>query len=861
MLSARPSPNKFISYRKAHSQPQSRETCPDTRFIVVYPFYPRKFKADLVLSVGLCTAISIQLLQSQKRAMKSQNLRFIRHYLLLSGLILVATCAKSPPPEKKNLSTSASPLREPKPAPPRGDELAAADFDFEPIDVAVQLALQRGQMPGCVVAIGDSHRVLFEKAYGVSSLIAQPEPTKLDTLYDIASLTKPVVTATSAMILVERGKIRLEDPISLYLHEFAKSGKNTITVRQLLTHTAGLPAVARWRDFESGMAHAIQSIARLPLRKGKNGEYRYSDLGFILLGEIIQRVSGQSLDQFAKSNLFDPLGMNDTFFRLSQALKNRAAPTEQRDDQWIQGDVHDPLAFRLGGVAGNAGVFTTARDLSRFARMMLGEGALEGRRILSKQAIGVITTPHFCGASIRALGWDLRSDHSSNRAELYSPRAFGHGGFTGTSLWIDPERDLFVLFLSNRVHPNGKGSVNRLAGALGNIAVKILGDARQTPAGQPSSLSVETGIDALRAQQFELLRGKRVGLVTNATGRASDGTRTIDLLHSAPAVQLVAIFTPEHGLDTDQESWVDNHIDKKTGLTVFSLYTSTRRADPETLKGIDTLVVDIQDVGTRYFTYGSTLLELMRDAARLGLSVVVLDRPNPIDGDHVEGPLQDPGSQNFVNYHRLPVRHGMTVGELAKLLNAELAIGANLTVVPMNYWRRRDYYDQTGLPWVNPSPNLRSPSAALLYPSIGLLESTNLSVGRGTDTPFELFGAPWLDHRRLARDLNEAQLGGVTFVPIEFTPSKEPYRNKLCRGLKVSVIDRRYFYPVRTGLEIAWRLQAMHSAQWNAHKLALLLVHRQSMQAILSRKMPDSAWWEPELREFLERRKLFLLYE
>jgi uncharacterized protein YbbC (DUF1343 family) len=801
-----------------------------------------------------------------------QSKALLRNARFLSWICAVGLFGCTAPSQPSNHKGKSQPQ---KPQRPTVDQSAAVTsealtqkeevLDFSEIDTAVERALEKRQMPGCVVVVGNADGVLFEKAYGLRSLIPERAAMTLDTIFDLASLTKPVATATSVMILVDQGKLALDEPVASYVTEFANRSKRSITVRQLLTHSAGLVAVNRYRDFESGRKIAIQRIASTPLYAPPGSSYRYSDDGYIILGEMVERLSGQRLDQFAKEHIFDPLAMSETFFHVPPELKNRVAPTELREDQTlIWGDVHDPAAFRLGGVAGNAGVFSNARALSRFARMMLHKGALDGTRIMSERAVENMTAPHFVGEVIRSPGWDIRSPYSSNRGELFSPLAFGHGGFTGTSLWIDPELDLFVLFLSNRVHPDGKGNVNHLAGAIANIAIKTATHAgRQAKSERPLDV-VRTGIDVLRAEHFELLRGKRVGLVTNATGRAMDGTRTVDLLHKAKSVDLVALFSPEHGIDIDKDdNTVANGIDAKTGLAVYSLYGPTRRPTAKMLKGIDTFVFDIQDVGTRYFTYMSTLLGVMETAAKHHVWVVVLDRPNPIDGVHVEGPLQDPEVKSFVNYHRLPIRHGMTAGELARLLNAEAGIQADLHVVSMQNWRRADYFDETGLKWINPSPNLRSPAAALLYPAVGLLESTNLSVGRGTDTPFEVLGAPWLDHLGLAQALREADLPGVTFVPIDFTPTKNPYRNKVCRGLRVTVTDRRYFSPVRTALEIARCLRYQHTPQWDFKRLYLLLAHRQAMQALeTGRPLGEiGRLWEAEHLRFLDRRRMFLLYQ
>ncbi len=734
------------------------------------------------------------------------------------------------------------------------------------VDRVVKRALRRGQMPGCVVRLGRSDRLLFQKAYGSRSTLPQRTPMTEDTIFDLASLTKPVATAASLMILADRGLVSLDDRLVEYVPEFGLGPKRSIRLRHLLLHSSGLPAVTPRSDFEKGRQHAIERIAAAKIVYLPGKAYVYSDLGYILLGEVVARVSGQSLAEFARANIFDPLEMRETFFRVPESLKRRAAPTEQRDDVWIQGVVHDPRAFRLGGVAGNAGLFSTAHDLSRFARMMLRAGELDGRRVLSVRRVETMTTPHFIGGlggAVRALGWDVRSDRSSNRGQLLAPRAFGHGGFTGTALWIDPELDLYVLFLSNRVHPDGQGSVNRLAGAIADIAVAALGRAEPPSACSHPPYAVDTGVDVLRANDFALLRGKRVGLIANATSRARDGTPTAVLLRAARHVHLKALFSPEHGLSSDREGRIAGGKDPGTGLPVHSLFGPTRRPNAEMLKGIDSLVFDLQDVGTRFFTYMSTLRQVMQAAAEHGIWVVVLDRPNPINGFHVEGPIGDREVETFVNYHPLPVRHGMTAGELAQLINAERGIGAELHVVRMKGWRRGDYFEQTGLRWVNPSPNIRSPAGALLYPAVGLLESTNLSVGRGTDSPFEVLGAPWLASLELVAALRGADLPGLMFMAVEFTPRSGPYRGQLCHGVRMVVTDRQTFRPVRTGLEIARQMLRLHRQHWKVWELQRLLASRAVMQALLAGRNTAALQrlWEGELQRFLNRRRMFLLYD
>src|SRR5918993_2097054 len=315
---------------------------------------------------------------------------------------------------------------------------------------------------------------------------------------------------------------------------------------------------------------------------------------------------------------------------------------------------------------------------------------------------------------------------------------------------------------------------------------------------------VLAGIDVLERDGFALLKGKRIGLLTNHTGRTRAGRSTIDVLHAAPGVALVSLFSPEHGIrGTRDDENVTTERDAKTGLTIHSLYGETRRPTSAMLDGIDTLVVDMADVGARFYTYYATMALAMEEAAKRNIAVVVLDRPNPINGWQIEGPMPDQTGVGLVSYHALPTRHGLTMGELARLFNGERAIGANLTVVAADRWVRDAWFDHTGLAWVNPSPNMRNLNQATLYPGIGGIEFSNISVGRGTDQPFEQLGAPWIDGRRLAEALNARRLPGIRFYPITFTPTASKYAKEECHGIFMVITNRTALQPARVGLEIA----------------------------------------------------------
>ena len=373
-----------------------------------------------------------------------------------------------------------------------------------------------------------------------------------------------------------------------------------------------------------------------------------------------------------------------------------------------------------------------------------------------------------------------------------------------------------------------------------------------------------SGIDVLVRDEFAPLHERRVGLITNHTGLDGRGVSTIRRLNEAPAVRLVALFSPEHGIHgkLDLPEIADGE-DESTGIRVFSLYGKTRKPEPAMLEGIDTLVFDIQDIGTRFYTYISTMGLAMEAAAENGIRFVLLDRPNPINGVDVSGPVADEGRESFVAFHRLPVRHGMTVGELALMFRAERNLDLELEVIELENWDRSAYYDATGLRWVNPSPNMRSLTQALLYPGIGLLETTNLSVGRGTDTPFEVIGAPWLDGVRLARVLNGRLFPGTAFVPIEFEPDASKFAGEVCGGVNVIVTDRAAFDPLRTGFEMARQLRRLYPDAWEFEAYDRLLVNEAALEAVREARpfTEIEAGYGEGLEKFIRRRQEYLIYD
>lgn len=735
-----------------------------------------------------------------------------------------------------------------------------ANGALEGVTRAVEEAIAAGETPGAVVLVGRGDEVLYFEAFGHRALVPDAEPMTRDTVFDLASLTKVVATTTSVMQLVEQGRIRLRDRVGDFIPEFSRYGKQDVTVRHLLNHTSGLRPDLPLEDEFDGTEVAIERATREVLLAPPGERFVYSDINFFLLGEIVSRVSGQPLQEYAQEHVFEPLGMSDTGFLPPESLRPRIAPTEAcpplgwpctgPDAVMLRGTVHDPTARRMDGVAGHAGLFSTAADLAIYCRMILGDGATGDARILSPLSVAkmtsVATPPHM--KERRGLGWDIDSRFSSNRGELLPLGSFGHTGFTGTSLWMDPITGVYVVFLSNRVHPDGSGDVVALRARVATLVAAALEDvsadvARQRgatgadfgPRGAVSAnetKAVLTGIDRLRAEGFRRLRGQRVALLTNHTGRAKDGRSTIDLLAEATEVDLVALFSPEHGIRGELDEPVESGRDERTGLPIHSLYGDSRRPLPEMLVGLDTIVVDIQGIGARFYTYMTTMAYVMEAAAERDIAVVVLDRPNPIGGFEVEGPVQDDSAMGFTGYFPMPIRHGLTLGELARLFAGEREIAVELDVVAMSGWSRDAWFDATGLPWINPSPNMRNLTQAVLYPGIGAVEGTNLSVGRGTDSPFERIGAPWIDGVELAAVLNGRNLNGIRFYPISFTPESSKHAGERCGGVYMIVTDREQLRPVRVGLEIAAALHRLYGDAFEIEAAVQLFGSKETLERV-----------------------------
>ncbi|HRI03707.1 MAG TPA: DUF1343 domain-containing protein [Pyrinomonadaceae bacterium] len=826
---------------------------------------------------------------------------------------------------------------------------------LDQIDALVAADIAAKKLPGAVVVVGHKGKIVFRKAYGNRSLVPNVEKMTVDTIFDVASLTKPIATATSIMILVEQGNLRLNDTIGKFIHDIDDENAKRVTIQQLLTHTSGYAPDFDLREKWTGRDGMLAALKKEKLKTAPGTKFVYSDIGFIVLGEIVHRLSNRFSFEFFGNAISLPSNLVDSRFFATWAdsvgkitppiafdtllvfskLEKRIAPTEnirgqnnylgskfegdeKTGSEILRGRVHDPTAYRMGGEAGHAGLFSTADDLARYCQMMLNGGTLDGKRVMSAQTVAKMTAPIVVSedGATRGLGWDINTAFSSNRGELFPLGSFGHTGFTGTSVWIDRVSQTFVVFLSNRVHPDGKGDVTPLRAKIATVVASAIEDtpvevyrlaestynsavAAQMPkfvSGQQSAVSsqqfignqivklptppgqlppldgmrpygrlgsVLNGIDILARDKFKQLEGLKIGLVTNQTGRNLAGKQTIDILKEAPNVKLVALFSPEHGIRGLVDDKVSDSVDEKTGLPIYSLYGETRRPKPEQLKDLDAIVYDIQDIGTRFYTYTATLKNVLEEAAKAGKPVFILDRPNPIGGTDVEGPLADEDRLSFIAAHTIPVRYGMTIGELGMMMNTERKIGADLRVIKMENWSRAMWFDETGQTWINPSPNMRSLTEATLYPGIGLLEASNLSVGRGTDTPFEVIGAPWLDGQKLAKYLNERGIKGVRFVPIRFKPNASVFKDEQLSGVNIIITNRDEFNSVRTGVEIAVALRKLYPTEWNVDKYLNLLLNKDIFEWVKRGDTPEEIEGAAKagVDDFLKRRTPFLLYK
>jgi SSS family transporter len=794
-------------------------------------------------------------------------------------------------------------------------------YDFSSVTTLVNQAIAAKKLPGAVVLINHDGRTVFEQAYGNRAIEPTVEPMTEDTVFDMASLTKCLVTATAIMQLYEAHKLQFDDPAVKYLPAFGVNGKQSVTIRELLTHYSGLPEDVSLKD-DWGLAapdkaEGIRRAMDATLDSAPGTHFKYSDINFITLGALVEAISGQTLEIYAQEHIFGPLDMTHTRYLPGKEWVSQIAPTAHDDqgtaatnknfDRLLRGMVHDPTTRRMGGVAGHAGVFSTAADVALFAQALLDR--LAGRPSsfpLQQATLKLMTQPEqpstavagattftadgktTTGVATRGFGWDINTAFSRPRGEVFPIGSFGHTGFTGTSLWMDPGSDTFVVILANAIHPRGAPPISPLRGAVATAAAKALHLYEKSNNETSRTL---TGIDVLESTHFRALldaAGRhdnhlRLGLLTNQTGLDREGQRTIDILmHSIPEVELKTIFSPEHGLlGAKDTTRIGKEVDPATHLPVISLYGAKeeqRRPSLESLKNLDAVVIDLQDAGVRFYTYETVVGYFLEAATQAHIEILLLDRPNPIGGVAVQGPVSDNGAESYVDYMPLPVRHGLTLGELALYFNSErllpnatspnirTPIRAQLTVIAMQDWSRRQYFDDTGLKWINPSPNLRSVAANTVYPGVELLQPTNVSVGRGTDTPFEHIGAPYIDAPQLVAYLTARRIPGVSFAPTSFFVAEDsnhyPFHGKTIPGIAFTVTDRNALDAPELGIELISALHHLYP-EFTMTKADFLIANVDTMRALANQEDPRkiAEGWAADLTAFDQRRRPYLLYQ
>ncbi|WP_255551159.1 sodium/solute symporter [Granulicella sp. dw_53] len=882
--------------------------------------------------------------------------------------------------------------------------------NFASIDTLVNEAIAAHKLPGAVVLVGHNDQIVFHRAYGSRKLAGEPdiygkpspaEPMIEETIFDMASLSKCLSTATAIMQLYEAGKLQFDDPVAKYLPEFAVNGKEKVTIRELLTHYSGLPEDVDLKDpwglAAPNKAEGIRRAMNSTLYGPPGLTFKYSDINFITLGALVEKISGTTLSSYAQMEIFLPLHMTDTAYYpadricgtnhllgaavvmnpprtdglgsvwdclgdswVADLMIPRTAPTAHDNegtpatnpdyDHLLRAVVHDPTTRRMGGVAGHAGVFSTAHDVGLYAQALLDKLLFNtGPFPLKQSTLKLMTTPEqpataqsgatvftpdgqpSKGIATRGFGWDINTAFSRPRGSIFPIGSFGHTGFTGTTLWMDPASNSYVVLLANAIHPRGGAPISPLRGQVATAAAQALGlptlpqsspevVAARSVSGSTSTPTL-TGIDVLESTHYAALtevathhqNHLALGVLTNQNGVDAHGHRTIDLLFTdaskaVPGLTLKTIFSPEHGISgTHDDLHLSNDTDPATLLPVISLYggkESDRRPTHDSLKDLDAVVIDLQDAGVRFWTYEAAMgyfLEAAaaeRDQYRHNLEIVILDRPNLVGGEKVQGPVSDPGLESYTDYMPLPIRHGLTFGELARYINGErrlpspaspnvfAPLSVPLTVVRMEHWTRDQYFEDTHLPWINPSPNLKSPTAAILYPGVGMIEGTNVSVGRGTDTPFQHLGACWtplksaakkaplgpcapedqIDGAALAAYLTARHIPGVAFASTSFVVAEDsnhyPGHGQTIQGIALTTTDRNALDTPELGIELLSALHHLYPTRFNLGRAKTLVASVNTMQALSNNEDPHAiaASWAADLNDFKRRRQLYLLY-
>ncbi len=668
---------------------------------------------------------------------------------------------------------------------------------------ALHDAVDQSHAPGAVLYIGDIEHEHFFEATGSRQRFPYDRPLRPDTLFDLASLTKVIATATAVMKLRDAGKFQLGDSIADHvpIPEF-----RSMTIENLLTHTSGLIAHKRYFETETTVDAMLARYAKEGIEAPPNTRHEYSDAGFILLGKLIELSARDTLDAYCMREIFEPLGMTRTAFRPPEAWRGNCAATE--DDPWrgrmLVGEVHDENAAAVGGVSGQAGVFSTAEDIARFCRSLLRGEVLPAATV--DEMIRLDRMPIY---PWQGLAWEIDPWSSKKGGFLPSRAAFGHTGFTGTSLWIDRTSGLFVILLSNTVHPTRE---NRGSETLRRVIHQAIAEEFFPP-----TSNTHTGLDRLIRENYRAIENRQIALLTNHSAVDQRGKHILDSLVYAKNMTIKTIYTPEHGLRGEAEA--GEKVAGQVGpVPVVSLYGEKKEPSREELKGVDLFLVDLQDVGARFYTYPATMRACLAACAAARVPVLVLDRPNPLGGVISEGPIALE-TTNLISAATVPCRHGMTLGELAMWFQQHdpKARGVNLSVNWLDNWPTVRLFSECALPWVPPSPNLPTPEIALLYSGMCLFEGTNLNEGRGTDTPFGIVGAPWLNAQAVVDRVAAADIAGVELEAVYYVPKSIPgkaasprYQDQSCQGIRVRVTHADSVRPFTVAVAMMVALRETH---------------------------------------------------
>lgn len=665
-------------------------------------------------------------------------------------------------------------------------------------------AVKAARVPGAVLYVGDLENEHFLGAYGDRQLIPNRRPAEVDTVYDLASLTKVVCTATAILQLEESGRLNLDDSVDQYL---PVQRMNAITLKHLLTHTAGLVPVERYFESMNAIEEILQDGSNNGMLHPTDYHHAYSDLGYMILGKVVEVVSQMSLDLYCQRHIFGPLEMNRTAFNPPKSWKENCAATED-DRVWrnrlVHGEVHDENCSAIGGVSGHAGLFSTASDLAKFCR-----GLLSGKLISSDTLAGMVAFGIKPLYPWQALGWQVDPWLTKKTGFLPSRKAFGHTGWTGTSMWLDAETGLFSVLLSNSCHPDRIDRDNETLRR--EVYVPIAKEFY-------SSTNSHSGLDRLIRENFGRIQGRRIALLTNHAAIDQSGRHILDVLPDCPDLKLVRLFSPEHGIRGQAEA--GEKVDgQDSAVPVTSLYGQQKEPTRDELKGIQLFVIDLQDIGARYYTYMATMKRCIEACAKSRVPILVLDRPNPLGGVILEGPIAQE-TESLVSCSEIPIRHGMTMGELATWF-AQHDLNRykpNITVNYLDSWQPDRWLPECSLPWRAPSPNMPTAETALLYIGTCLFEGTNLNEGRGTDTPFMIFGAPWLNAAGVLERLKSVDAPGLTLAAEIYTPRSIPgkstnpkFLDTECQGIRLTITDPREVRAFRTTLALLIAIRALHS--------------------------------------------------